>query len=266
MADTKITELTALTAPVSGDLLAIVDISDTTMAATGTDKKMTLAYLFGVVPVNIVQGDALNIQTDKVRARDGDGLYLVDDGDNGFFIKDGGDVALGHASPLAPFHIKLPGTAGLMRLEATAVAGYASFDMYDSAAAQGGGFGYGNANAAANFANRVYLYGVGKEIFFSTDTGTTKHVLIDTSGNVIIGAAPAAGAQLHVDQVSDVGAIPVLYLDQADVSEEMIEFNTTIGIGNAIEAVGAKTLTTTHFIKVTLPGPLTRYIPCGTIA
>jgi len=51
-----------------------------------------------------------------------------------------------------------------------------------------------------------------------------------------------------------------------DVSEEMIEFNTTIGTGNAIEAVGAKTLTTTHFIKVTLPGGLTRYIPCGTIA
>jgi hypothetical protein len=85
------------------------------------------------------------------------------------------------------------------------------------------------------------------------------------TGEVGIGiAAPAA--QLHVDQSSTSAAIPVLYLDQADVSEEMIEFNTTIGVGNAIEAVGAKTLTTTHFIKVTLPGSLTRYIPAGTIA
>lgn len=76
----------------------------------------------------------------------------------------------------------------------------------------------------------------------------------------------APNAKLHVDQDSTTDAIPVLYLDQADISEEMIEFNTTIGTGNAIEAVGAKTLTTTHFIKVTLPGGLTRYIPCGTIA
>ena len=71
---------------------------------------------------------------------------------------------------------------------------------------------------------------------------------------------------LHIDQSSTTAAIPVLTLDQGDDSEEMIEFIGTIGTGNAIEAIGAKTLTTTHFIKVTLPGGLTRYIPCGTIA
>lgn len=91
-------------------------------------------------------------------------------------------------------------------------------------------------------------------------TGTTL-----SSGYLGIGnAAPAA--KCHVDQHSTTAAVPVLYLDQADISEEMIEFNTTIGTGNAIEAIAAKTLTTTHFIKVTLPGALTRYIPCGTIA
>jgi len=81
-----------------------------------------------------------------------------------------------------------------------------------------------------------------------------------------IGNNVTPAAKLHVDQFSTTAAIPTLYLDQADISEEMIEFNTTIGVGNAIEAVGAKTLTTTHFIKVTLPGALTRYIPVGTIA
>ena len=85
------------------------------------------------------------------------------------------------------------------------------------------------------------------------------------TGNVGIGTMSPA-AKCHVDQASTTAEIPVLYLDQADVSEEMIEFNTTIGVGNAIEAVGGKTLTTTHFIKVTLPGALTRYIPVGTIA
>jgi hypothetical protein len=79
------------------------------------------------------------------------------------------------------------------------------------------------------------------------------------------GAVAPAG-KLHVDQENTAGAMPVAYFDQADVSEEIFEFASAIGVGNAIEAVGAKTLTTTHFIKVTLPGALTRYFPVGTIA
>ena len=41
MADQPISGLTALTAAATGDLLEIVDVSDTTMAATGTNKKIT---------------------------------------------------------------------------------------------------------------------------------------------------------------------------------------------------------------------------------
>ena len=37
-------------------------------------------------------GDGLMIQADKIRARDGDGLYLVEDGGNGLFVADGGNV------------------------------------------------------------------------------------------------------------------------------------------------------------------------------
>ena len=47
MADTKITDLASLTGAgsASTDLAVVVDVSDTTMAASGTDKKMTLAEL-----------------------------------------------------------------------------------------------------------------------------------------------------------------------------------------------------------------------------
>jgi hypothetical protein len=96
-------------------------------------------------------------------------------------------------------------------------------------------------------------------------TAGTERMRIISTGEIAIGPV-APGAQLHVDQSSASAAQPVLLLDQADVSEEMIEFVSSIGVGNAIEAVGAKTLTTTHFIKVTLPGGLTRYFPVGTIA
>jgi hypothetical protein len=45
MANLKITELTELTTPVGGDLLEMVDVSDTTMAASGTNKKIAFSNL-----------------------------------------------------------------------------------------------------------------------------------------------------------------------------------------------------------------------------
>lgn len=47
MANKKISDLVALTAPVSGDLLAIEDISDTTQGASGSTKKITYSNLLG---------------------------------------------------------------------------------------------------------------------------------------------------------------------------------------------------------------------------
>lgn len=94
----------------------------------------------------------------------------------------------------------------------------------------------------------------------------TERMRITGSGRVSIGGVISPLARLHIDQGGTGANIPVALFDQADVSEEMFEFVSTIGVGNAIEAVGAKVLTTTHFIKVTLPGSLTRYFPVGTIA
>jgi len=91
------------------------------------------------------------------------------------------------------------------------------------------------------------------------DSGDVEVATIDSDGFI-------QGKKLSSDQNNASAGIPSLYLKQSDISEEMIEFDTTIGVGNPIEAVGAKTLTTTHFIKITIPGGLTRYIPCGTIA
>ncbi len=107
----------------------------------------------------------------------------------------------------------------------------------------------------------------GRLVFQTTPDGSdtpAERLRIDNAGDVGI-AVTAPAAQLDVDQSSATGAQPVLRLDQADVSEEMRQFETTIGVGNAIEAVGAKVLTVTHFVKDTLPGALTRYTPYGTI-
>ena len=50
----RITELAALTAPVSNDLIEVVDVSDTSMAATGTNKKLTLTTLTAITSTRTV--------------------------------------------------------------------------------------------------------------------------------------------------------------------------------------------------------------------
>lgn len=67
-------------------------------------------------------------------------------------------------------------------------------------------------------------------------------IFVDSSaGNVGIGGVSAPAATLHVDQSSATGTKPVLLLDQADLSEEFIEFTSTVGAGNPIDtaALGA---------------------------
>ena len=118
---------------------------------------------------------------------------------------------------------------------------------------------------ANDTAGSVALYPTTNHKLTLGSNNNAERVTIATDGKVGIGDANPA-AKLEVNQNSATAAEPVLKLTQVDVSEEMIEFDSTIGTGNAIEAVGVKTLTTTHFIKVTLPGGLTRYIPVGTIA
>jgi len=104
----------------------------------------------------------------------------------------------------------------------------------------------------------------GGDLKFDT-WGKADAMVIDTNGNVGIGTT-GPDSKLHIDQASTTAAIPVMTLDQADLSEQFMKFMTTIGVGNPIEAVGAKTLTTTHFIKIEIDGVGDRYIPVGTIA
>lgn len=89
-------------------------------------------------------------------------------------------------------------------------------------------------------------------------TGTTITKIVFASGDTIIGGTTPAG-QLHVDQSSTTGAKPVLVLDQADLSEEFIEFVGTVGAGNSIDtaAIG------TYYgkIRVNVSGVGYKYIP-----
>lgn len=116
MADTRISGLTALAAAglATGDLATVVDISDATMAASGTNKKITLGDLglFGtatLVPYYDTTGNlvseaafAYNATTDtltvgKLKAGVGSAAapayYFGTDSDSGFYSISGGTVS-----------------------------------------------------------------------------------------------------------------------------------------------------------------------------
>jgi len=81
MANKKITDYTALTSPADGDLIEIVDISDTTDAATGTNKKITHLNLVPEATdavkgkVELATTAETTTGTDATRAVTPDGLH-----------------------------------------------------------------------------------------------------------------------------------------------------------------------------------------------
>jgi hypothetical protein len=58
---------------------------------------------------NILQTDGDYMATDQVRAIDGDGLRLYDDGGNGIFVEDGGFVGIGTTNPGFPLEVGISG-------------------------------------------------------------------------------------------------------------------------------------------------------------
>ena len=88
-----------------------------------------------------------------------------------------------------------------------------------------------------------------------------------TVGGTRIEVGVAANARSPLDVVGQMATgLPVLTLEQLDGESEMIEFAALVEEDGAIEAVGVKSMTTTHFIRVLLPGALVRYLRVGTIA
>lgn len=85
---------------------------------------------------------------------------------------------------------------------------------------------------------------------------SAKHLSIaNASGRVGIGVGTGTiGAQLHIDQSSTTAAVPVLTVDQADVSEEFIRFIGTSANGvltqSIVEETDVATATRAGFLKI----------------
>ena len=79
-------------------------------------------------------------------------------------------------------------------------------------------------------------------------------------------ACNADSAVLRIEQTHTTGVATCMALKQDDVNIPFVTFEATVGTGNAIEAVAAKSLTTTHFVMVDIEGTGPLYLQVGTIA
>jgi len=129
----------------------------------------------------------------------------------------------------------------------------------DSDSSLTGAFAYSNLNKEMEFSTAES----GAILGFYSDNGLLA-IRVDSAQRVGIGT-PSPLARLHVKQPSTTAANPTVELEQLDLSEEFFNFVGTVATGNPIEDVGAKTLTTTHFIRVAVNGSFL-YFPVGTIA
>ena len=246
MADQKITELTAITTCNLADLLAIVD----DVAGTPVTRKITIDDLFtqeGIITITPGAGSDLAIELSTT------GDLVVNTTQ---FVVDtsASRVGIGTATPASQLDVSGGIRFGVDSFASNVAQLYTDADVGVSLT--------GVAGASYDIA----ISESGGQALLVNPQATNHVALVPISGGRVGIGIVAPTAKTHIDQSSDVGAIPVLLLDQADLSEEMIEFTTTVGTGNPVEAVALKTLTTTHFIRVTVTGVGYLYIPAGTIA
>lgn len=114
-------------------------------------------------------GNARMIQADEVRARDGDGLKLFEDGGAGVFIKDGGNVGIGTTVPSSKLEVN-------------------------------GNIGFGNGARAFGLNGTVLAFDRGGNYFggYNLLVGETEGLVVDSGGNVGIGTnEPSAKLEVN---------------------------------------------------------------------
>lgn len=168
---------------------------------------------------NILQADGKYIATDEVRARNGDGLKLYEDGGIGIFIKDGGNVGIRKAAP--DHALDVDGNIQGQRFYSKGTAPQIQFFETDGV-------------DPLDYAQILYTANDLRFRWYD-DSATAwtdlMRFLCDT-GNIGFGVADPA-ASVHIDQPSTTGAKPTLLLDQADIDQPLVKIVGTAELGSA---------------------------------
>ena len=207
MANRKISDLTALTAPVTGDLLPIVDISEA--AAADKNKKITYGTFLSSVPLGTAAAPSIAFTGDTntgIYSPGADQVAIATGGTGRFFVDANGNVGVNTTTPGAALDVI--GNADTVVLSSNATNSttkeakiqcrhytnaeenllllYGFSTSADNAVILGGGSGSQNAATTVRF-------------FTAADTTTTsgsERVRIDSSGRLLVGGSPDSGGAL----------------------------------------------------------------------
>jgi hypothetical protein len=195
---------------------------------------------------NVGVADGKFIFSDKLRARDSAGLSLEDDGGNGIFIEDGGDVGIGTTSPSVGLEInhtdavKIPKGTSLQRPTSTG-ATHKGYIRYNTTTDQFEGFGAGNA-----WGSLGGVVDVDQDTYISAENSAgsdndqlkfftigTQKAVIDSNGNVGIGSSSPTH-KLHINAASN-NSSAALFIDAKTRSDtvDLVKIDGGIASNNS---------------------------------
>lgn len=230
-AQTKISGLTALAAaPASGDLVAIVDVSDTTQAATGTTKKITASNLFLFRFPASSTDNAISRYDGTSGTLQDSGITVADVTGSSVTVATtaGNSLVVETTEPAATTGASVAGTTTALR------AGDAVASTDTAGAAAGGAVAVTAGNAArltsgnANGGDVTLTGGAG------IGTGTAGQVVIAQSGDVTPGTAASPALRFGTAQNGLYSTSSGLGLSVAANGTDVVEF-----LSNGVEWGGS---------------------------
>jgi hypothetical protein len=198
MANRKISDLTALTAPVTGDLLPIVDISEA--AAADKNKKITYGTFLSSVPLGTAAAPSIAFTGDTntgIYSPGADQLAIATGGTSRFLVTSLGRLCIGSASTDYKVDITPEAAGGALRLRGGTTQSILQF-ADNSASAQ---WGVITVNAAFTDIAHGQIVRV--------STGASERWRIDSSGRQLVGTSTQQGThllQIQGDSAGTTGA------------------------------------------------------------
>jgi hypothetical protein len=191
MADRKISDLTALTTPASGDFLPIVDISEA--AAASKNKRITIEELFRGVPLGTAAAPSIAIEGDEdtgVFSPGANQLAVATNGTERFRFGAAGQIGIGGATY---------GTAG----QVLTSGGASAAPTWTSSSSSSDKISQGNTEAE--------VVDTGSDGHFKVTTEGSERLRVDPSGRLGIGSSTALAYKLNIYE-SGTGMINALHL------------------------------------------------------